>query len=183
MVKSFTVTSSITPQEAVINTDLIAIFTPFIEGVLPTTKDETNSLYFENIGDVTVGGDSVEQQELDLNSVVAYSINTKKTQGDVSFSVPVDPDAGPPTLPELTAVIASSPQGVLWIGKLKSTSGDTKTYAKWGEIPVNFDHANDISWPKNNAQSANAVFHTTGKGKKLGFATQESETIIVTSTP
>jgi len=36
---TFEVTSPITPLEAVINQDLIAIFTPFVDGVLPTLKN------------------------------------------------------------------------------------------------------------------------------------------------
>ena len=181
---TFGVTSPIAPIETVVNTDLCALFVPFVEGVLPTTKDDANCLFFDNIGDITIGGDSVEQQALDLNTFVEYAINAKKTQGQISFSFPVDPHTGPPKLPEQSAVISSSPQGVLFVGKKKSETSTVRTFSKWAEFPVNFDHANDISWPRNNAQTANAVFHQTGIGKRMGFDEFGSgeDTITVTTT-
>ena len=181
---TFGVTSKITPIEAIVNTDLCALFVPFVGGELPTAMNDANCLFFDNIGDITIGGDSVEQQALDLNTFVEYAINAKKTQGQISFSFPVDPHMGPPKLSEQTSVISSSPQGVLFIGKKKSETSTVRTFSKWAEFPVNFDHANDVSWPKNNAQTANAVFHQTGLGKRMGFERFESNenTITVTTT-
>lgn len=183
---TFGVTSPIKSVSSVINTDVIALFAPFgNDGKLPALLTTDNCLFFPEVGDITVGGDSVEQTELDLNRVYAFAISTKVSQGQVSFGFRVDPDSGPPTLPAQQSVNSFSPQGVLWIGKYESTAGTAKTYKKWGEFPANFDHANDISWPRNNAQTANAVFHITGEGKMMGFESFSGSdgTILVTETP
>lgn len=182
MVTTFDIVTDIEPVSAVTNTDVIAVFTPYVDGLMPESKTTQNSLFFPEVGDITIGGDTVEQQTLDLNSFVEYAINTKLSQGDVSFPFRVDPNTGPPALPEQTSIIATSPQGVLWFGKLKEVVSESEsTYTMWGEFPCNFDHDNDISWPKNNAQQGTAVFHITGKGKKMGFTTCNREITVTTT--
>ncbi len=189
MVKSYVFLDKVVFQQAVTNKDLIAVFTRTVGGVVPETKNDTNTIMFYIDSDLTYGGKSVAQTVIPVKSNFEFALNATIKHGDVGFDYTIPP-GGVTELPPNTDTsgIDTSPQGVLVIGKLVSSTTDsgttTDTYKKFAVMGANFDHSDDITWAKGSSAVGSVVMHVTGEVSKWGFDhfKNDDATIVVTTT-